>query len=229
MDFIRRKWNNLVSYVIKGFLVLIPSVTTIFVFIKVFGFLDSIVPGLITTLVPMFDKDWIPGIGILLIVITSYFVGSATEGMVVDRMIKIGDKILSKIPMMNKIYLLVQQITETINKSQKMIFEKPVLIEYPKEGTYCIGFVTATTGGEITDKIERELYSIFVPTTPNPTSGFLLFVPKEETIELDMTVETAIKTVVSAGLISEEEIKKTSQLPLVEKGIVSEMTGKNKK
>ncbi len=228
MDFIKKKWNNLVGYVIKGFLVLIPSVTTIFVFIKVFGFLDSIVPGLLKTLIPVFDENWIPGIGILLIVVVSYFVGSATEGMVVDRMIKIGDKILSKIPMMNKIYLLVQQITDTINKSQKMIFEKPVLIEYPKEGTYCIGFVTATTGGEITNKIERELYSVFVPTTPNPTSGFLLFVPKEEALELNMSVETAIKTVVSAGLISEEDIKKTNQIPAISKGIVSEMTGKNK-
>lgn len=228
MDFIRKKWNNLVGNVIKGILVLIPSVATLFLFTKIFGFMDNIVPELVRTLIPFFNKEWIPGIGILLIIVISYFVGSATEGMVIDRMIKIGDKILSKIPMMNKIYLLVQQITETINKSQKMVFEKPVLIEYPKEGTYCIGFVTATTGGEITSKIERELYSVFVPTTPNPTSGFLLFVPKEEALELNMSVETAIKTVVSAGLISEEEIKKTNQIPTIHKGIVSEMTGKNK-
>jgi len=220
-----RGYQKIVSTTIRGIFFLIPSVTTIYVFFKLFALIDGIVPSMISKVITDFDKNILPGVGIAIIIIVAFIVGTSTDGWIVKRLVRFGDTILSKIPMMNKIYTLVQQIVDTIQKSNKMVFEKPVLIEYPKAGTYCIGFVTANTGGEIVKKMGVELYSIFVPTTPNPTSGFLLFIPKDEVKELEMSVETAIKTVISAGIISEEEIKRTTTIQTVssddEKGLIS--------
>ena len=226
----KKGYDKIVSTIIRGILILIPSVTTIYVFLKLFAIFDGIVPSIISKVIKDFDKNILPGFGITIIILLAFVVGSSTQGFFIGRLIRFGDKFLSKIPMMNKIYLLIQQVVDTIQKSNKMVFEKPVLIEYPKEGTYCIGFVTAETTGNITNTIGQELYSVFVPTTPNPTSGFLLFVPKKECRDINMSVETAIKTVISAGIISEEEIKKTTSLPKIsnEKGLVSKVLDKFK-
>ena len=114
--------------------------------------------------------------------------------------------------MLNKIYLGVQQIIDSVAGNKKNLFEKAVLIEYPKKDSYCIGFVTADTTGEIPEKTGSEMVSVFVPTTPNPTSGFLLFIPKADAIGLEMSVETAVKLVMSAGMVNTDHLKQTNHL-----------------
>lgn len=203
--------------IIAGVLLLIPSVTTIFVFFKIFGLIDSILPTALHTVLPVFPKDWIPGVGVLLILLLTYFVGLAAKNYIGRMMIESGNAVIARIPFLNKLYVGVQQVLDSIVGNKKRLFERAVLIEYPKANSYCIGFVTARTTGEIPRKVNAEMVSVFVPTTPNPTSGFLLFIPESEVIDLDMGVETAVKTVMSAGMVNADQLRKTSHMYAIPK------------
>jgi uncharacterized membrane protein len=208
-EFIKKIRGNIVA----GVLLLIPSITTIYVFTKLFGLVDSILPNLSHMIFPFLPEKWgIPGIGVVVILIFSYFVGLAAKNYFGRMIIDTGNAIISRIPMLNKIYLGVQQVIDSVAGHKKNLFDKAVLIEYPKKDSYCIGFITSETTGEIPEKTKSEMVSIFVPTTPNPTSGFLLFLPKSEVIELEMSVETAIKLVMSAGMVSTDHLKQTNHM-----------------
>ncbi len=202
-------WGNIVA----GILLLIPSVTTIYVFVKLFALVDSILPSLSHAILPFLPEKWgIPGIGVIVILIFSYFVGLAAKNYFGRMIIDTGNAIISSIPLLNKIYLGIQQVIDSVSGQKKNLFEKAVLLQYPKKDSYCIGFMTADTTGEIPQKTGQDMVSIFVPTTPNPTSGFLLFLPRSEIIILDMNVETAIKIVMSAGMVNTDQIKKTNHM-----------------
>ncbi len=199
--------------IVAGILLLIPSITTIYVFTKLFGLIDSILPNIFHAIFPFLPEKWgIPGVGVVLILILSYFVGLAAKNYFGRMIIDTGNAIIASIPLLNKLYLGVQQIIDSVAGNKKNLFEKAVLIEYPKKDSFCIGFVTAETTGEIPRKTDHEMVSVFVPTTPNPTSGFLLFIPTSEAIELDMNVETAIKLVMSAGMVDTDHIKQTNHM-----------------
>jgi uncharacterized membrane protein len=157
-------------------------------------------------------ENWIPGIGLLLVLVISYFIGLAAKNYIGRFIIDTGNAIISRIPMLNKVYVAVQQIVDAVAGHNKKLFERAVLIEYPKKNSFCIAFVTSETKGEIPRRTGLDMVSVFVPTTPNPTSGFLLFLPRSEIIELDMNVETAVKTVVSAGMVNPDVFRKTSQM-----------------
>lgn len=115
--------------------------------------------------------------------------------------IKLGGHLLAKIPLINRIYIAIQQISNAFLSEKQEIFKKAVLIEYPCKGIYSIGFFTQDTKGEVQDRLNQDVVSGFLPTTPNATSGFLLFVPKTAVIELDMPIEEALKLVISGGAI----------------------------
>jgi uncharacterized membrane protein len=198
--------------VVTGILVLLPVVTTAYVFYKFFVMVDSALPSFVHALLPQFPERWVPGIGLILLLLLSYFVGLAAKNYVGKIIIDTGNALIARIPMLNKLYLGVQQILDAMVAQKKRAFERAVLVEYPKENSWCIAFVTADTSGEIPRKTGRELVSLFVPTTPNPTSGFLLFVPRDQVIDLEMSIETAIKLVMSAGMISAENINETDHL-----------------
>lgn len=198
--------------IVTGIVILIPSVTTIFLVFKMFSLIDSIPSNIFSTILPILPKDWVPGLGFIILVVIAYFVGVATKNYFGRMVIDSGNAIISKIPLLNKIYLGIQQVIDSVAVNKKKLFERAVLIEYPKKDSYCIGFVTSKTTGEIPAKTSCDMYSIFVPTTPNPTSGFLLFIPKIDVIELDMTVETAIKTVMSAGMVNTDHLKNTNHM-----------------
>lgn len=111
------------------------------------------------------------------------------------------ERVIDRVPFVNTVYRTVKQIVETFSKQQKAVFQKVVLTEYPRKGVYVLGFVTSVAKGEVQEKTGAEVVNVFVPTTPNPTSGFLLMVPKDEIIELNMTVADGMKLIVSGGAV----------------------------
>ncbi|MCI0471004.1 MAG: DUF502 domain-containing protein [Candidatus Aminicenantes bacterium] len=198
--------------IVTGVLLLIPSVTTIYVFIKLFGLVDSILPNLFHIIFPFLPKNWIPGFGAVLIILISYFVGLGAKNYFGKLILDTGNALIAKIPLINKIYMGIQQIVDTFSGQKKNLFEKVVLVQYPKKDSYCIGFVTSYSTGEIEKKINSEMVSVFIPTTPNPTSGFLLYLPTSEVIVLEMNVETAIKAIMSAGVVNSDHLKRTNHM-----------------
>lgn len=120
------------------------------------------------------------------------------------KLIELGEWILSTIPIVNKVYRAIQQIAAVFISEKREAFSKAVLFEYPRKGIYSIGFVTRDAGGEVKEKLDKEMVSLFLPTTPNPTSGFLLFVPKDEIIVLDMPIEESLKLIISGGAVLPE-------------------------
>ncbi len=143
----------------------------------------------------------IPGLGVLVAVILLTFLGAVGANLIGRSMISAGDRFLSSVPVVRNIYTLFKQLFETIANSQQTSFKDMVLVEYPKRGTWCVGFVTAPVRGEVLAKLGEGMMGVFVPTTPNPTSGFYMFVPKSEVIDLEMTVEDGAKMIVSAGMV----------------------------
>ena len=139
------------------------------------------------------------------------FIGALTTGFLGRWIVHLGERVMNSMPVVRTIYGSSKQILETVVASQSDAFREAVVLEYPRRGTYVIGFVTGFARGEIKEKIEKEIVNVFVPTTPNPTSGFLLLCPKDELVYLDMAVEDAIKLVVSAGIVTPSISKKKNQ------------------
>ena len=206
--FLRQTRTNIIA----GILVLLPLVTTLYVLSTLFALVDKALPTLFHAIIPRIPPNWGFGVGTLLVLLLAYFTGLAAKNALGSFFISSGNAIISNIPIVNKVYNGLQQILDAIVKSNKRIFERVVLIEYPKEKCYSIGFVTSMTTGEIPQKLGQVMISVFIPTTPNPTSGFLLFLPENDVHYLDMSVETAIKLVMSAGIVNSDQIKKTQHL-----------------
>jgi uncharacterized membrane protein len=143
------------------------------------------------------------GLGVFIFLVFTVIVGWIAKGLIGRSLIRFGEGVVDRMPVVRSIYSGIKQISETVFAQSERSFEKACLIQYPRKGIWAIGFVSTTAKGEVARRAETSgaLMSIFVPTTPNPTSGFLLFFPKEDVIELDMTVEDAAKLVISAGLV----------------------------
>lgn len=145
----------------------------------------------------------IPGFGVVVFLIFTTIVGYFTRNFVGRQIVRLAESWVSRMPVIRSIYNALKQIAETILSQSKTSFKKACLIEYPRKGIWSIAFVSTSTKGEIPDRAgEPEMLSIFLPTTPNPTSGFLLFLPRADVVLLDMTVEDAAKLVISAGLVT---------------------------
>ncbi|MCX5656801.1 MAG: DUF502 domain-containing protein, partial [Candidatus Omnitrophica bacterium] len=127
-------------------------------------------------------------------------VGSATKNIFGKRLISFTEKLILKFPFFGRIYAGTKEISNAFLLSNKGAFMKVVLVEFPKEGSYALGFITSAAKGEIQDKTKNNVLSVLVPTTPNPTSGFLLFIPMDKLIFLDMTIEEGIKLIISGGI-----------------------------
>ena len=116
-------------------------------------------------------------------------------------LLNIGEQVVVRLPFINTIYKSVKQIVNTFAQQQKAIFQETVLVEYPRKGMWAVGFMTGNTQGEVQEKTSKQMLNVFVPTTPNPTSGFLLMVPKEDVIKLDMAVGDGMKLIISGGAV----------------------------
>lgn len=144
----------------------------------------------------------IPGLGLIVVLIFLTLLGMITANFFGRSLLNLGERLVNNLPVVRTVYGTLKQIFETIISQSSMSFREVVLIEYPRRGLYAIAFVTAPTKGEIEARMDEDMINVFLPTTPNPTSGFLLFVPKADVTYLDMSVEEGVKYVISAGLVT---------------------------
>lgn len=198
------------AYFLAGVLVTAPIAITVALASWLIDFVDSrVVPLIPARYNPDFYlKEYLgfeiglPGLGLFVLFIVITLIGALTAGFVGRLVLRTGEGLLNRMPVVRSIYGASKQILETVLQQQSKAFRQAVLVEYPRRGIWAVGFITGTTEGEVQNLIADQLINIFLPTTPNPTSGFLLFVPREDLIMLDMSVEEAIKMVISAGIVT---------------------------
>ena len=184
------------NYFIAGIVVLIPIGITIYVTIFLVSISSKILPKEIN---PNHYLPYnIPGLEIFISIILITLIGGLSLSFIGKKMLDLFNNVLKRIPILRTIYSALGQMTETFTKSDKGK-KNVVLLEYPRKGAWAVGFATKDNRGEINNKTKKNLVNVFVPTTPNPTSGFLLMIPKDELIYLDMSFEEASKFIVSAG------------------------------
>ena len=147
----------------------------------------------------------IPGFGLIILIGFLMLVGMFAAGFLGRFFIRLGEWFVAKMPLISSVYSLLKQIFETVFSSKTQAFKKVVMLEYPRKGIWILGLVSADLQGEIEEKLPDEMVNDFIPTTPNPTSGFLIFVPRKDVIEMDMTVEEAIKFIISGGLVEPKD------------------------
>ena len=191
-------------YFLAGILVTSPILITAYVTWLIVTFVDTQVAGMLPESLDFTKKlpHQIPGIGLIISIITITFIGAITPGFIGRTLLKAGERILNKMPVVRSIYGAIKQIMETVMSTNSDSFREVVLVEYPRKGIWVIGFVTGETKGEVQSLTKDKVINIFVPTTPNPTSGFLLFIPQKDLVYMDMKVEDAVKMVISGGIVT---------------------------
>lgn len=196
------------AYFFTGILVTAPVAITLYMAYKFIIWIDRLVNQLLP---PQYKFDailpfTIPGLGLVILILALILVGMFAAGFLGKFFLRLGEWIVYKVPLISSIYSVLKQIFETFFSTKTQAFSKVVMLEYPRKGIWILGFVSSELKGEVKDKFDQEMLNIFIPTTPNPTSGFLIFVPKKDTIELDMKVEDGIKFVISGGLVEPENM-----------------------
>lgn len=200
LGFMRRIRN----YFFAGILITAPVGITAWLAWEFVSFVDDRVT-------PLIPRAWnpetylpfsVPGLGVLLVIVTLTVIGFFAAGLVGRTMVGLGERLLDRMPVIRRIYAAVKQLIETILKEQSQAFREVVLIQYPRPESWAIGFVTGETEHHVQGETPEGVVNVFLPTTPNPTSGFLLFVPRHEVQSLSMTVEEGIKMVVSGGIVT---------------------------
>ena len=202
----KKKGNSFVNFIKRyfftGLLISAPIGATIYITIFIVEFIAGLVPQRFNPngLLPEIIGYEIPGLELIIAFISFILIGLIFSTLFGKAILGYFDNLITRIPFAGNVYKAIKQITETFSNADAA-YQKVVLIEYPRKDIYAIGFMTGETKGEIKDRKKIDMVNVFVPTTPNPTSGFLLFIPKEDALELDMSVEDAIKLVVSAGMV----------------------------
>lgn len=192
------------AYFLAGIVITAPISITFYLAWMFITFVDARVTPLIpeaynpTTYLPFA----IPGLGLVIVVVALTLIGALTAGFVGRLVMRFYDRVLGRMPVLRSIYSATKQIIETVVAHQSTAFREAVLVQYPRRGIWSIGFLTGVTRGEVQKLTEEVVLNVFLPTTPNPTSGFLLFVPRGDLVILDMTVEEALKMVISGGIVT---------------------------
>ncbi|WP_408954860.1 DUF502 domain-containing protein [Natroniella sp. ANB-PHB2] len=185
------------NYLITGLIILLPLLTTVYIILTVVNLVD----GIFSPLIILIIGREIYGLGFIITFLVILGVGIVATNVLGKKMINVGERLLTKIPIVRNIYLTIQQILDALLLKKKTDFRKVVLVEYPKEGVYQLGFLTYEGKGEVQDKLNKKVVNVFIPTTPNPTSGMLILVDDEDLTYLDMTIEQGLKWVISGGTI----------------------------
>lgn len=190
-------------YFITGLLVLVPLFITIWVLTTLISLMDQSL-----LLLPV---EWrpeaqlgraVPGVGAILTLLIIFVTGLIATNFFGRRLILIWEALLGRVPVVKSIYSSVKQVSDTLFSDSGQAFRKALLVQYPREGSWTIAFMTGRPGGDVANHLKGEFVSVYVPTTPNPTSGFFLMMPKAEVVELDMSVDEALKYIISMGVVS---------------------------
>lgn len=205
------------AYFMAGILITAPISITVYLAWLFITYVDDKV----TPLIPLrynpenYLPFGVPGLGVVVVVVGLTLIGALTAGFLGRFFQRIWERIMDKVPVLRGIYKALKQVLETVLAQQSNAFREAVLVEYPRRGMWVIAFITGRTKGEVQALTEDPVINLFVPTTPNPTSGFLIFVPEKDVVRLSMSVEDAMKMVISGGIItpkdqrSEEDKEKT--------------------
>jgi len=197
--------HHIRTYFLTGLLVVVPVGLTFNILQVVINWADN----KLTLLPPAVHPNTylpfpVPGLGLIITFIGIMLVGVVTTNFIGKWFVAVGEKLVDKIPLVRSIYLLAKQVLETMFNKDKESFKKVVMAEYPRKGLYSIGFVTGIARGEIQEKTTGKVLNVFIPTSPNPTSGYLIMIPEEDIITLEMDVEVAFKLILSGGMVSSD-------------------------
>lgn len=183
------------NYFLTGLVIFVPIVATVYVVWVAFNFLDGILRPFIE---PAIGKH-VRGLSLLITVLLILFIGVFARIAIGRKTFEIFEKTLLKIPVIRGVYLVIKQASEAFFTPQESEFKRVVLVEFPRKGAYALGFTTGVTVGEIQEKTAEKVINVFVPTSPNPTSGFFIMLPEKNVIQLNMSVQDALKFVISGG------------------------------
>lgn len=190
-------------YFIAGLLVWVPLALTIFIVHLIVQWMDASLVLLPRTMRPEYWLGFpIPGLGVILSVAVVFVTGVFAANFLGQRVIRWGESLVAGIPVVRSVYGGFKAMTETLLSDNSQAFRQAVLVEYPRRGVWQIGFLTGTPGGEVQARIEDDVVAVFVPTTPNPTSGWIALIPRRDVVPLQMNVEDAMKFVISLGVVS---------------------------
>ena len=202
------------KYLITGLLVWLPLAITVWVIVWMVGILDGIFGGVLTgfeallpvAALPMIDKlRAIHGLGVILVVLALLFTGALVSNVAGRWLVRQWDRLFTNIPIVKSIYNSVKKVSDTLFSSNGNAFRTALLIQYPRAGSWTIAFQTGVPSGEVQKHLNGEFVSVYVPTTPNPTSGFFLMLPKADVIELSMSVDEALTYVISMGSVAPQQ------------------------
>jgi uncharacterized membrane protein len=197
------------SYLLSGLLVMAPIVITLYIVGIIVTFADNFLKALIPShYLPNYYLPFdIPGLGLIAVILLLILIGALVTGFFGKLLVHLSERLLHKTPVVRSIYSGVKQVFVSLLESKSSTLKQVALIEFPRKGIWALGFVTGTTKGEVQEDTEEEVLNVFVPTTPNPTSGFLVFIPRKEITFLEMTVEEGIKMVISGGIITPAHVE----------------------
>lgn len=191
------------KYLITGLLVLVPLVITIWVLKSLIGMMDQSLLLLPEKWHPhtLFGRD-IPGFGVIVTFGIVFLTGVIATNFFGMQIIALWEKLLQRLPVVKSIYSSVKQVSDTLFSDSGNAFRKAVLVQFPREGAWTIAFITGTPGGDVAQHLQGDFVSVFVPTTPNPTGGYFLMLPRSDVIELEMSVDAALKYIISMGVVA---------------------------
>jgi len=204
----RSPWGvreHLRGYFIAGIVVTGPTLLTLYIIWLIVTFIDRSVGALLPNVYNPQTYLHVPGIGLVIVVLGLTLIGALTAGVLGRVYVRLSDRVLARMPVVRGIYAAVKQIFETVLAKQSNSFREVVLVQWPRAGMWTIAFVTAAVEGELKRRTGADTIAVYVPTTPNPTSGYLMFVPRKDALTLDMSVEDAIKYVISTGIVTPPE------------------------
>ena len=197
--------NTIRKYFITGLLILVPLAITLWVLNIIISTMDQSLLFVPERWQPRtFVGFDIPGLGTILTILIVFLVGLLANNLIGNYILKLWEKLLNRIPVVSSLYGSVKQVSDTLFSSSGNAFRKAVLIPYPHANSYTIAFLTGTPGGDVKNHLVGDYVSVYVPTTPNPTSGFFLMMARDQVVELDMTVDAALKYIVSMGVVAPE-------------------------
>lgn len=189
--------KNLKKYLLTGIVVLLPVAVTAWLLWAVFLFID----GIVGSVIEFVTGYRIPGVGFAVTVVVVFLAGVLATNLVGRKLIDIWEDMLLRIPLANSVYRVVKQIVDTVGRKDEQVFRQVVLVEYPRRESWVIGFLIGEAQVNLFGRAGQDLVKLFVPTVPNPTSGFLVVVPRKDIIPMDVSVEDGFKMVLSAGIV----------------------------